>query len=146
MGSKLNKIKEAFSKDKRLCERLTLPAAMRYASVPDPAGAGAPEWSEITQLENLGGGGLGFCADAALPKGQKLTVELMLPCDPDPFVFTAEVVHVEDGQGPDRDRFFYGVRIMDLQTGSRKMFEQFITDGIIDKYIDDGGGFKDIGD
>ena len=140
MASNLEKIKAMISNDKRLCERLALPIRIRYARMSDAAGR-EPKWSDFVWLDNIGGEGFGFTADISLANGEKLKIEMTIPCEPKPFIVGAQVVRIQEGHA---GSFFYGLKIFLLQEGAKGKFEQFISDGIIDKYLDDQGLLKDI--
>ncbi len=145
MASKFEKMKELLSQEKRVCERLELPLKIRF-SLLDAKGTQGP-WSEFVLLDNIGGEGLGFSHDMVLAKGDRLAIELNLPVDKKPFFLGADVVWIqknfvvkgEHSQG----KFSYGLRIFECDDHARKKFEQFISDSIIDKYLNDEGTLKD---
>jgi hypothetical protein len=146
MTSNFEKMKELISKEKRLCDRLDLPLTIRYSLV--NANGVSGQWSEPVFLDNIGGDGLGFSDDMVLSKGDRLEIELHLPVDKKPFFLGAEVVWVQKNFVAHGEiscgKFSYGLRIFQLDDDARKKFEQFISDSIIDKYLNDDGKLKDI--
>lgn len=145
MTSNLEKMREIVSQDKRVCERLDLPMAIRYSKFVDASGE-VVKWSDLVTLDNIGGEGLGFSDDFELLKGEKINVELKLPCQLSPVYLGAEVVWVSRNFQPDADGggFSYGLKIFKLSDDDQKKFQQFISDRIIDKYLDDQGKLRDI--
>ena len=142
MTSNLKKIKEIIASDRRSCERLELPLKVRYLT----AGGLADQWSDYVWLDNLGGEGLGFTHDAELLKGDKLDIELKIPSEKKPFYMGAEVVWARENlmslSEINLGKYSYGLKIFQLGEEDKKKFEQFISDSIIDKYLDDQGKFR----
>jgi len=145
MTSNLEKIREIVSQDKRICERLELPMAIRYSKFVDAA-SDVVKWSDFVTLDNIGGEGLGFSDDFELFKGDRINVELKLPCQVNPVYIGAEVMWASRNFQPDAGggNFSYGLKIFKLSDNDQKKFQQFISDRIIDKYLDDQGRFRDI--
>lgn len=147
MALNLNKMKEIISCDKRICDRLEFPLKIRYSKLLESTDDSV-SWSDFVWLDNIGGEGLGFSDDAELLKGEKLDVELLLPDEREPFYVGAEVVWVGTGvvlnENVQSGKYSYGLKIYRLEDNDRGKFEQFISDTIIDQYLDDEGKLRDI--
>jgi Tfp pilus assembly protein PilZ len=144
MTSDFDKIKDLISHEKRACDRLELPLKIRYALLADNGEPGS--WSAPVLLDNIAGEGLGFSTDAVLSQGDGLLIEIHLPVDAHPLVMRAEVVWIQKNftDGGSRGAFSYGLKIARMDDEARKKFEQFISDSIIDTYLDDNGTVKDV--
>ena len=147
MASNLDKMKEIISSDKRICDRLELPLKIRYSKVIE-SNEDAVSWSDYVWLDNIGGEGLGFTDSIELFNGEKLEIELLLPTEKRAFYIGAEVMWIskntELNEGNRSGEISYGLKIYRLDENDRKKFEQFISDSIIDQYLDDAGELRDI--
>ncbi|MEW5895758.1 MAG: PilZ domain-containing protein [Candidatus Omnitrophota bacterium] len=142
MTSNLKKIKEIIASDKRSCERLELPLKIRYLRAMSPA----DQWSDYVWLDNIGGEGLGFTDDFELSMGDKIDIELKIPSERKSFYMGGEIVWIRRNflrRGEIHlGKYSYGLKIYRLEEEDKKKFEQFISDSIIEKYLDDQGKFR----
>ncbi|MBU0469541.1 MAG: PilZ domain-containing protein, partial [Candidatus Omnitrophica bacterium] len=142
--SKFEIIKEMISSDKRLCERLRLPIKVYYS---EGLTKDITEWIGPVLLDNASGNGLMFHCDKDIPKGKKLNIRLFIEDDLKPIDFDGEVIwarqknclaNMEKGLG-----FLYGVFIKEKDIKEYQRFVTYITDSIIDEYLDERGKLRE---
>lgn len=146
MTRNLDKIKEIIASDKRKCDRLERPLKIRYTR--SSGEQGLPDnWSDFLWLDNIGGEGLGFRDNIELSKGENLEIELHLPQVKSPIYFGVEVMWVSRNFRPEGEAqsgdFSYGLKIVRLAESDYKQFVRFISDSLLDEYLDDNGKLKE---
>lgn len=147
MKSKYKEIKDLINSDKRLCDRLRLPLKVYYSQGLAKADT---EWLGPVSLDNVSGNGIMFHCDQEMPKGEKINVRLYIEDDMVPVDFDGDIVWVKQkdclampGNGKDGLGFLYGVFLKERDIKGYQRFVSYITDNIINEYLDDHGRIKE---
>ncbi len=143
MESKISKLKEILARDKRQCERLTLPLSIYYSL--RSAAHNDIHWSGPFLLDNICGEGLGFHAPEQIARSEQLMIKLMLPDDPNPVFFDAEIAWSRPAERG-ATGWAYGLIIRQRDPATEKKFMSFISDQILAKYLDETGQLRDPND
>ena len=135
------------SSDKRLCERLRLPLKVYYSEVLTKDNT---EWTGPVILDNASGNGLMFHSDKELARGKKLNIRLFIEDNMRPIDFDGEVIWARKKdclpsieKGAKGLGFLYGVFIKEKDIKEYQRFVTYITDSIIDEYLDERGRLRE---
>ncbi len=147
MNDNYNKIMEIIKRDRRACERLNVDLEIFYS--PDLSlEVTSPSWKGPYKLENIGGEGISFLSDETLTVKSNLSFKFTLPRQVIPMIVTGTIIwqneqNRETTQGQADGRLFcYGVKFEKIQEEFERHFIDFISEAIMDKYIDENGDLR----
>jgi hypothetical protein len=147
MNEKYNKILEIVKRDRRVCERLSVALDIFY-SQDLTLEVNSPSWKGPYKIENIGGEGISFVSDEELPVKTQLSFKFTLPGQNVPMIVTGSLIwcRLKKGANPAQTGrsavFTYGVQFDKIKEQFERQFIDFISEAIMEKYIDNQGRLR----
>ncbi len=136
------KMIELVQRDRRVCERLSVELDIFFS--PDlTLEVSSPTWKGPYKLENIGGEGISFLCDGEISLRTKMSFKFTLPRQIVPMIVTGAIIWRNNSKKSGNKKFFcYGVKFDKIKQEFERHFISFISEAIMDKYLDGNGNLK----